>query len=85
MVGQRNAESSLSSLNGTPLLGKPHVALVHDWLNQQGGAENVLEELVHLYPGAPVYTSMYDRRAMPDAYAARLAGRCVTYRPGAEA
>ena len=24
-------------------------------------------------------------RAMPDAYAARLAGRCVTYRPGADA
>ena len=70
MVGQRNVESSLSSLNGPPLPGKPRVALVHDWLNQQGGAENVLEELVSLYPGAPVYTSMYDRSAMPEAYQA---------------
>ncbi len=45
------------------------MALVHDWLNQRGGAENVLEELVALFPGAPVVTSMYDRAAMPAAYA----------------
>lgn len=44
------------------------LALVHDWLNQMGGAENVLEELVDLFPGAPVYTSMYDPARMPDAY-----------------
>lgn len=47
-----------------------NVALVHDWLNQRGGAENVLEELVGLFPGAPVYTSMYDAEAMPDEYRA---------------
>lgn len=46
------------------------VALVHDWLNQMGGAENVLEELVALFPGAPVYTSMYGPEKMPDAYRA---------------
>ncbi|GAB4442747.1 MAG: glycosyltransferase [Anaerolineae bacterium] len=46
------------------------IALVHDWLNQRGGAEDVLEELVGLFPGAPVYTSMYWRDAMPDAYRA---------------
>jgi glycosyltransferase involved in cell wall biosynthesis len=44
------------------------VALVHDWLNQLGGAENVLEELVGLFPAAPVYTSIYDPGRMPDAY-----------------
>ena len=44
------------------------MALVHDWLNQMGGAENVLEELVDLFPGAPVYTSMYAPERMPDAY-----------------
>ena len=46
------------------------VALVHDWLNQMGGAENVLEELVALFPGAPVFTSMYGPEKMPDAYRA---------------
>ncbi len=44
------------------------VALVHDWLNQMGGAENVLEEFVDLFPGAPVYTSMYGPAKMPDSY-----------------
>lgn len=44
------------------------VALVHDWLNQQGGAENVLEEFVALFPGAPVYTSMYGPDKMPASY-----------------
>lgn len=42
------------------------IALVHDWLNQLGGAEDVLEALVDLYPGAPIYTSLYWREAMPD-------------------
>ncbi|MCL4871372.1 MAG: glycosyltransferase [Anaerolineae bacterium] len=41
------------------------IALVHDWLNQVGGAEDVLESLVSLYPDAPLYTSLYDRRRMP--------------------
>jgi glycosyltransferase involved in cell wall biosynthesis len=43
-------------------------ALVHDWLNQMGGAEDVLEALVGVYPRAPVYTSMYWREGMPAAY-----------------
>ena len=44
------------------------IALVHDWLNQYGGAERVLEHLVEQFPGAPVYTSMYWREKMPAAY-----------------
>ena len=48
----------------------PRVALVHDWLNQIGGAENVLETLVGMFPGAPVFTSMYAPDRMPAAYRA---------------
>ena len=44
------------------------VALVHDWLNQRGGAENVLEVLVEMFPRAPIYTSMYWPQAMPRFY-----------------
>ena len=44
------------------------VAIVHDWLNQIGGAEGVLEALVEMFPGAPVYTSIYWREGMPAAY-----------------
>lgn len=49
-------------------LATARIALVHDWLNQVGGAENVLEELVALFPGAPVYTSMYAPERMPPPY-----------------
>lgn len=41
------------------------LTLVHDWLNQIGGAEDVLEALVALYPDAPIYTSIYWREKMP--------------------
>jgi glycosyltransferase involved in cell wall biosynthesis len=44
------------------------VALVHDYLNQYGGAERVLEVLHGMYPAAPIYTSMYAPRLMPPAY-----------------
>ncbi len=44
------------------------VAIVHDWLNQIGGAEGVLEALVEMFPEAPVYTSIYWPEAMPPSY-----------------
>jgi glycosyltransferase involved in cell wall biosynthesis len=44
------------------------VAIVHDWLNQAGGAERVLEVLKEIYPSAPIYTSIYWSRAMPALY-----------------
>ena len=44
------------------------LALVHDWLNQIGGAEDVLQTLVGMFPDAPVYTSMYWSERMPAAY-----------------
>lgn len=42
-----------------------HTALIHDWMNQIGGAEDVLESLVGLYPNAPIYTSLYAPDKMP--------------------
>ncbi len=44
------------------------VAIIHDYLNQYGGAERVLEALHALFPDAPVYTSIYDPAAMPEQY-----------------
>jgi glycosyltransferase involved in cell wall biosynthesis len=35
------------------------VALVHDYLNQRGGAERVFAHFLTAYPDAPVYTSIY--------------------------
>lgn len=44
------------------------LALVHDWLNQIGGAEDVLDVLVRLYPESPLYTSLYAPDIMPAHY-----------------
>jgi glycosyltransferase involved in cell wall biosynthesis len=44
------------------------VAIIHDYLNQYGGAERVLEALHELYPCAPIFTSLYDPAAMPESY-----------------
>lgn len=46
------------------------IALVHDWLNQLGGAEDVLGTLHGMFPNAPVFTSIYDRERMPKAWRA---------------
>lgn len=46
------------------------IALAHDWLNQMGGAENVLEILVEMFPDAPVFTTIYAPELMPPAYRA---------------
>jgi glycosyltransferase involved in cell wall biosynthesis len=35
------------------------VAIVHDYLNQRGGAERVVLELARIWPQAPIYTSLY--------------------------
>lgn len=44
------------------------IALIHDWLNQIGGAEDVLAELVKLFPNSPIYTSLYAPDIMPEFY-----------------
>ena len=36
------------------------VALVHDYLTQRGGAERVVLSLTRAFPGAPLFTSLYD-------------------------
>ena len=41
---------------------KPKVALFYDWLNQWGGAEKVLLDILKIFPNAPVYTLVHDPR-----------------------
>lgn len=40
------------------------VAIVHDYLNQSGGAERVLESFMDLFPDAPIYTIISDLSKM---------------------
>jgi glycosyltransferase involved in cell wall biosynthesis len=47
------------------------VAIVHDYLNQRGGAERVVLELARMWPSAPVYTSLYRPDSTFDWFAQR--------------
>ena len=44
------------------------VALVHDYLNQMGGAERVVLALHEIFPDAPLYTSIYDPKRVDAAF-----------------
>lgn len=67
----RNLQSPIFVLR-SPIYNRPfvNIALIHDWLNQLGGAEDVLNTLHGMFPQAPVYTSIYDRERMPAAWRA---------------
>lgn len=41
------------------------IAIVCDWLTNPGGAERVVLALHEMYPEAPIFTSIYNRRALP--------------------
>ena len=52
------------------MTGAPaNVALVHDYLNQRGGAERVFAHIANAFPGAPVYTSLFDPASTGDLVA----------------
>jgi glycosyltransferase involved in cell wall biosynthesis len=44
------------------------VAIVHDYLNQMGGAERVLMAFHEIFPDAPIYTSIYDPKRVDPAF-----------------
>lgn len=46
------------------------LALVHDYLIQDGGAEKVVDVMHGLWPDAPLYTLLFDRTSLP-AFAGR--------------
>ena len=44
------------------------IALIHDHLIQEGGAERVLQIFQKIYPQAPTYTLLYDKRKLGDIF-----------------
>lgn len=44
---------------------QPKIAIVADWLTNMGGAEPTILELHKLFPKAPIYTSVFNKKAMP--------------------
>src|SRR5512141_2768474 len=47
------------------MAGPASIALVHDWVTTFGGAERCLILLHQLFPTAPIYTLVHDKRATP--------------------
>jgi glycosyltransferase involved in cell wall biosynthesis len=45
-----------------------NIAIVHDYLNQYGGAEKVVEVLHEVFPDAPIYTSIYLPQNLPESF-----------------
>jgi glycosyltransferase involved in cell wall biosynthesis len=43
----------------------PRVAVVHEWLTVPGGSEQVVLELLKMFPDAELYTTVYDPRPWP--------------------
>jgi len=47
------------------MLQPDRIALVHDRLEQNGGAERVLWALHEIFPQAPIFTTIWNRQAVP--------------------
>jgi glycosyltransferase involved in cell wall biosynthesis len=47
------------------------VALIHDHLAQEGGAEKVLKVLADMFPEAPIYTLLYEKKNVDNNFAGR--------------
>lgn len=43
----------------------PKIVIVHDWLTNMGGAENVVLAMHEAFPDAPIYTSTFTPENMP--------------------
>lgn len=49
------------------------VAITHDYLNQMGGAERVVEVFHRMFPDAPIYTTILDdKKLLPELQQARI-------------
>ena len=46
-----------------------NVAIVYDWLVLYGGADRAVEQMHQLFPNAPIYTSIFDKKRMPENFA----------------
>lgn len=57
------------------------VAIVCDWLTVVGGAEKVLFALHEIYPGAPIFTTVYNKKKFPKLQDAKVITSFLQYFP----
>jgi glycosyltransferase involved in cell wall biosynthesis len=81
-AGDPAAPGDLPTLRGR----FPRVAVVHDWLTVPGGSEQVVLELLRMFPDAELFTSIYDPAPWPPAITGRQVHSSYLNRiPGASA
>ncbi|MCL6634017.1 MAG: glycosyltransferase [Alicyclobacillus herbarius] len=57
-------ENPIRKVTRYPTNDSLRVVIVHDYLNQRGGAEKVVGVLHEMFPDAPIYTSILDRQQL---------------------
>lgn len=78
--GNAPAEASREREPGThPKLRGKRVALVCDWLRDRGGAEQVVADLLEVFPDAEVFSSVYFPRNFRDLFgpSGKFPNKCV--------
>ncbi len=50
---------------------KPKIAIVHDWLTNFAGAEQVTKAFLEIFPEAPIFTSVYKPENLPEIFKKR--------------
>lgn len=53
------------------------VAILHDYLNQYGGAERVLEVMLEMFPDADLYTLLHDAERTEHSFSNNIAGTSI--------
>ncbi|PIT86633.1 MAG: glycosyltransferase family 4 protein, partial [Candidatus Magasanikbacteria bacterium CG10_big_fil_rev_8_21_14_0_10_43_6] len=57
------------------------IALVHDYLSQDGGAERVLESFHEIWPEAPIFVLFYDKKSLPQYKQADIRQSFIAHMP----
>lgn len=65
------------------MLDSLKIAIVCDWLTVFAGAERVVYEMHQLFPKAPLFTTLYNKKACPGFSEAELKESSLRYFPGA--
>lgn len=72
-------------MNSSPKTHKtPKIAIVADWLTNQGGAEKVIYDLHQIFPDAPIFTSIYNQEKLPQFKKANITTSFIQNLPFAQ-
>lgn len=68
-MGDKMTKKSEEVVNMKSAEYQTKVAIVHEWLTNMGGSEQVVSVLLELFPDAPIYTSLFDSANLVHSFA----------------